>query len=70
MDWNKALGYLSNMVAVVGLIVLAIAILMLVPGAQWVGPVIGAIAGGIVGYLKGISTGPSSVNPVENEVPK
>ena len=57
MDWSKGLGYISNITTVLCISgVVVVIILKVPPDTEWAGVVIGAAIGGLVGYLKGIST--------------
>ena len=67
MQWDKVIAHISNMwtVSIIG--ALTGLIIWKVPEAKWAGTVIGAGFGGLVGYLKGISTAKAQIAKLMKE---
>jgi len=69
MQWDKVAAHTSNLVTVLVIGAIIGLVILKAPGeAEWVGTVIGTGLGGLVGYLKGISTSKAEmVQATKNE---
>ncbi len=67
MQVDKVFAHISNLVTVLVIGALMALVIWKVPDAKWAGTIIGTGLGGLVGYLKGISTAKAQIEKIMGE---